>query len=160
MTYTTARGSTGSLTHWVRPGIEPTCSWMLVRFVSAEPRRECWVFFFKKFYLICIRVQLVYSVVSLLYSIVTQSYMYMYMYICMYIYAHIFSFSHTIFHCVLSQEIGCSSLCCVVRPHCLSIFNAIIASTNSKLPVHPTPSPLRPGNRKSVLPICESVSVL
>ena len=29
--------NTGSLTHWARPGIKPVCSWMLVRFVSAEP---------------------------------------------------------------------------------------------------------------------------
>ena len=29
---------TGSLTHWARPGIEPTTSWFLVGFVSAVPR--------------------------------------------------------------------------------------------------------------------------
>ena len=43
-TYITAHGNTGSLTHWVRPGIEPTSSWMLVRFVSAEPRWELFHF--------------------------------------------------------------------------------------------------------------------
>ena len=32
-----SHGSAGSLTHWARPGIKPTTSWMLVRFVSAEP---------------------------------------------------------------------------------------------------------------------------
>ena len=37
-----------------------------------------------------------------------------------YIYIH--SFSRTIFHCVLSQEIGYSSLCCTGGPHCLSIL--------------------------------------
>ena len=31
---------TKSLTHWARPGIEPTSSWLLVRFVSAEPQQE------------------------------------------------------------------------------------------------------------------------
>ena len=31
VTYTTAHGNAGSLTHWVRPGIEPVSSWMLVR---------------------------------------------------------------------------------------------------------------------------------
>ena len=36
VTYTTAHGSTSSLTHWVRPGIEPVSSWMLVRFIN------CW----------------------------------------------------------------------------------------------------------------------
>ena len=40
VTYTTARGNTGSLTHWVGPGSKPTSSWMLVRFISAEPWRE------------------------------------------------------------------------------------------------------------------------
>ena len=39
-TYTTAHSSAGSLTHWARPGIEPTTSWFLVRFVSAAPRQE------------------------------------------------------------------------------------------------------------------------
>ena len=29
-----------SSTHWGRPGIEPASSWVLVRFVSAEPRQE------------------------------------------------------------------------------------------------------------------------
>ena len=40
VTYTTAHGNTRSLTHWSRPGIEPASSWMLVRFVSTEPRQE------------------------------------------------------------------------------------------------------------------------
>ena len=38
--YTTAQGNNGSLTHWVRPGIEPATSWFLVRFISAVPRWE------------------------------------------------------------------------------------------------------------------------
>ena len=33
---TTAQGNTGSLSHWVRPGIEPASSWILVRLVN------CW----------------------------------------------------------------------------------------------------------------------
>ena len=40
VTYTTARGNTRSLTHWVRPGIEPASSWTLVRFVTPEPQQE------------------------------------------------------------------------------------------------------------------------
>ena len=32
--YTTAHGNAGSLTHWMRPGIEPASSWMLVRFIN------------------------------------------------------------------------------------------------------------------------------
>ena len=35
-TYTTAHGDAGPLTHWARPGIKPTSSWMLIRFVN------CW----------------------------------------------------------------------------------------------------------------------
>ena len=34
---TIAYGNTGSLTHWGSPGIKPVSSWILVRFVSAEP---------------------------------------------------------------------------------------------------------------------------
>ena len=34
-TYTTAQGNARSSTHWARPGIEPTTSWSLVRFISA-----------------------------------------------------------------------------------------------------------------------------
>ena len=37
-TYTTAHGNTRSSNNWARPGIEPASSWMLVTFVSAEPR--------------------------------------------------------------------------------------------------------------------------
>ena len=40
VTYTTAHSSARSLTHWVRPGIEPTTSWFLVGFTSAVPQQE------------------------------------------------------------------------------------------------------------------------
>ena len=40
VTYTTAHGNAGSLTHWARPGIELTSSWMLARSITTEPRRE------------------------------------------------------------------------------------------------------------------------
>jgi len=39
-TYTTAQGHARSLTHWVRPGMEPVSSWTLVGFVSAAPLWE------------------------------------------------------------------------------------------------------------------------
>ena len=42
VTYTTAHGHPGCLTYWARPGIKPASSWMLVRFISAEPQRELW----------------------------------------------------------------------------------------------------------------------
>ena len=46
VTYTTALGNTGSLTHWARPGIQPASSWMLVRFVSTGPQWELLFLFF------------------------------------------------------------------------------------------------------------------
>ena len=39
-TYTTAHVNARSLTHWARPGIEPTTSWFWVGFISAVPQRE------------------------------------------------------------------------------------------------------------------------
>ena len=39
-TYITAQGNAGSLTHQASPEIEPTSSWMPVRFVSTEPQGE------------------------------------------------------------------------------------------------------------------------
>ena len=45
-THTTAHCNTRSLSHWVRPGIEPVSSWILVRFVSALPQWKLpiWIF--------------------------------------------------------------------------------------------------------------------
>ena len=40
VTYTTAHGNTGSLTHWVRPEIKPKSSWILVGLVSTKPQWE------------------------------------------------------------------------------------------------------------------------
>ena len=37
---TSAHGNARSLTHWVRPGIKPMSSWILIRFATAGPRRE------------------------------------------------------------------------------------------------------------------------
>ena len=38
--YTTAHSNARSLTHGARPGVKPSSSWLLVGFVSAEPRWE------------------------------------------------------------------------------------------------------------------------
>ena len=46
MTYTTVHGNTGSPTHWARPGVKPASSWILVRFISAEPQQEIPPFIF------------------------------------------------------------------------------------------------------------------
>ena len=40
VTYTIAHNNAGSLAHWVRPGIKPTSSWILVGCVTAEPQQE------------------------------------------------------------------------------------------------------------------------
>ena len=37
-------GKTGSLIYWVRPGIKPASSWMLVRFITAELQWELQIF--------------------------------------------------------------------------------------------------------------------
>ena len=39
-TYATAHGNAGSLIHWATPGIKPGSSWVLVRFITSEPRQE------------------------------------------------------------------------------------------------------------------------
>ena len=36
VTYTTAHGNTGSLTHWTRPGIESTSSWIQAGFLTCS----------------------------------------------------------------------------------------------------------------------------
>ena len=40
VTYTMAHSNTGSLTHWAKPGIKPSSSWILVGFVTTEPQWE------------------------------------------------------------------------------------------------------------------------
>ena len=43
-TYIATYGNARSLSHWMRPGMEPTSSWILVRFLSAEPQWESLLF--------------------------------------------------------------------------------------------------------------------
>ena len=47
MTYDAAHGNTGSLTHWMRPGINPMCSWILGGFTtcSAKTGSPSWSIF-------------------------------------------------------------------------------------------------------------------
>ena len=40
MTYPTAHGNAGSLTHGARPGIELASSWIQIKFIRAEPQGE------------------------------------------------------------------------------------------------------------------------
>ena len=46
VTYTTAHGDAGSLTHWWRPGIKSSSLWILVGFITAESWWEflCYIF--------------------------------------------------------------------------------------------------------------------
>ena len=44
--YTAAHGNAGSLTHRMRPGIETTSSFILARFVTAEPQWELPLFIY------------------------------------------------------------------------------------------------------------------
>ena len=48
-TNTTARSNTGSLTHWARPGIKATSSWILVGLISAVAQWGCpiWIIWIK-----------------------------------------------------------------------------------------------------------------
>ena len=93
MTYTIAHGNAVSLTHWVRPGIEPETSWCLAGFIFAAPRWELLILFLLEYSWFIVLCQF------LLYSIVTRSYIYIYTYTYtyIYIYTHTHSFSHTIF---------------------------------------------------------------
>ena len=53
VTYTTAQGNARSLTHQVRPGIEPVPSWILAKFAIAEPWWELLVYDLFFFFLMC-----------------------------------------------------------------------------------------------------------
>ena len=46
VTYTTAHSNAGSLTHWVRPGIEPASSWILFIFITKWATMGTPYFFF------------------------------------------------------------------------------------------------------------------
>ena len=46
-----SHSNAGSLTHWARPGIEPTSSWMIVRFSSPEPQQELQICFLNNLYI-------------------------------------------------------------------------------------------------------------
>ena len=51
-TYTTVHGNAGSLTYWARPGIEPTCSWILVGFLTHWATTGTLRFFFVSLFLV------------------------------------------------------------------------------------------------------------
>ena len=90
-----------------------------------------------------IKIQLIYMCQFLLYSIVTQRYL-----------------SHTIFHHVLSQETGYSSLCYTVGPHCLSILSVIVCIYQPPIPSLSHSLPTTPW-KPQICSLClESVSVL
>ena len=45
MSYTTAKSNAGSLTHWARPKIKPTSSWILVVFINCWATKGTPIFF-------------------------------------------------------------------------------------------------------------------
>ena len=57
-TYTTAHSNAGSLTHWARPGIEPTTSWFLVGFINHCTKTGTPDIYFLKRNIISIRMEL------------------------------------------------------------------------------------------------------
>ena len=75
-------------------------------------------------------------------------------------YIYIPFFSYIIFHHGLTQETGCSSLCYTVGPHCSFILNVIVCIYYPSTPSSSHSPPLRFGNHKCVLYVCESVSIL
>ena len=46
VTYTAAQSNFGSLIHWVRPGIGPKSSWILVEVIATKPQQEFPIFFY------------------------------------------------------------------------------------------------------------------
>ena len=71
-TYTTGHSNARSLTHWSRPGIKLTSSWVLVRYVSTEPHWELPLQFFTSFHckLNCISKDKCFEIISKTYQIV------------------------------------------------------------------------------------------
>ena len=71
--YTTAHNNTRSLTHWVRPEMEPASSWILVRFITTEPWWEPHkVFLCTLFYLILTIVIWRYSITIFIINYILQ----------------------------------------------------------------------------------------
>ena len=94
-TCTTAHGNVGSLTHWLRPGIKPTSSWILVGFVSSEPWRELLSYYLLTAYLIGALNNyplIVSSIFQCRWCVYIYIYMYIYIYICICIYSRALKF--------------------------------------------------------------------
>ena len=111
VTYITAHGNAGSLTHSARPGIEPISLWILIGFVTTEP---WWVS--RIFYFYWNRVDLQ-CFFSFNYTIKWFSYIYICMYVCVYIYI----LFYVLFH--YTQDNEYSSLCYTAGPCWLSILS-------------------------------------
>ena len=72
--------------------------------------------------------------------------------VCVWIYIYIYSFFfHVIFHHVVTQETGQSSLCCTVGPQYLSTPNFIVCILQPHTPHPSTPSSVPSSIHKSVL---------
>ena len=132
-TYTTAWSNTGSLTHWVRPGIKATFSWILVWFFTCwairTPLNKGFIFLILKYFLDFYFFYYSWFTMFcpfLLYSNVIQSYIYIIFILYIYIYIYIYSSFHIILHHVPSQVTRCVFLCYTAGYHGLSNSNAIV----------------------------------
>ena len=74
-------------------------------------------------------------------------------------FTYIYILFHILFHYGLLQDIGYSSLCCAVGPCCLSILYILLCICQSQAPNPSLPTSLPLVNHKTVLYVCESVSV-
>ena len=84
----------------------------------------------------------------LLYSKVIQLYIYIYTFFFIFFSIMIYLRIFNIVPCAVQEDL-------VVYPSYIYSF----ASANPTLPLHPSPTPIPIGNHKSVLYVCESVSV-
>ena len=85
--YTTAHDNARSLNHWVRPGVEPTSSCILLRFITTEPQWELLFHIYIFFFSIIAGLQC--SINFLLYSMVTQLHIHVY-----FLFSHIIMLHH------------------------------------------------------------------
>ena len=92
--------------------------------------------------------------IQLIHNVVLMSPVQKVIQLCIYIYI----LFHILFHYGLSQGIEYGSLCCAAGP-CSSVLRVTVGTAHPKLQVHPLLL-LPLGNHRSVLCVCEYVSIL
>ena len=128
VTYTTAYSNARSLIHCARPGIKPTTSWFLVRFVSDMPQWELqdFIFFKRCFIFFSIIVDLQCSV-NFCYTAKWPSHT---------------SYSFSSLSSIRLHHKWLDIVPCAIQQDLIaySLQMQEFASINPRLPVHPTPS--------------------